>query len=175
MDSTPPGRGSAVDDVPLDEGEEEHAARARPRASQTTRKAKVKKVRKPSYGTGGGIEMREVSGRKLLVAGIVVVVLGLVAAGFLRGGPNKEARFALGPVKVLKTTIKTFDKPEFAIRFRYPQAFNSVDVRIGSSAGARPAAQKAIGLKGDNVVIVTRYNLQRRVTEDNLDTIKPEA
>ena len=54
MDSTPPDRGSAVDDLPLDEGEEEHAARARPRASQTTKKAKVKKVRKPS----AGIEMR---------------------------------------------------------------------------------------------------------------------
>jgi hypothetical protein len=171
MDSTPPGRGSAVDDLPLDEGEEEHAARARPRASQTTRKAKVKKVRKPS----AGIEMREVSGRKLAVIGVVVVVLVVVAAGFLRGGSAKEARFALGPVKIAKTNIKTFDEPEFAIKFRYPQGFNSVDVRIGSSAGARPAAQKAIGLKGDNVVIVTRYNLQRRVTEDNLDTIKPEA
>jgi hypothetical protein len=104
------------------------------------------------------------------------LVLGLVGAGFLRGGSAQETRFALGPVKLFKTDVKTFDEPEFAIRFNYPKAFNAVDVRIGSSAGARPAAQKAIGLsKTDNVVIVTRYNLQRRVTEDNLDTIKPEA
>ena len=106
-------------------------------------------VRQPS----AGIEMREVSGRRLAVIAVVAVVLVVAAAGFLRGGSAKEARFALGPVKIAKTNIKTFDEPEFAIKFRYPQGFNAVDVRIGSSAGARPAAQKAIGLKGDNVVI----------------------
>jgi len=105
-----------------------------------------------------------------------VAVLGLlVATGFVLGGEAKANRFALGPVKLFKLKVKTFDEPEFAIRFRYPDAFNQVQVRIGSSAGARPAAQRAIGLKGDNVVIITRYNLQRRVTAANLDDVKPEA
>jgi hypothetical protein len=109
-----------------------------------------------------------------LAAGGLVLAL-LVATGFMLGGEAKANRFALGPLKLGKLKVKTFDEPEFAIRFRYPEAFNQVQVRIGSSAGARPAAQRAIGLKGDNVVIITRYNLQRRVTASNLDDVKPEA
>jgi hypothetical protein len=109
-----------------------------------------------------------------LAAGLAVLAL-LLVTGFVLGGPAKANRFALGPIKFGKLKVKTFDEPEFAIRFRYPQSFNQVQVRIGSSAGARPAAQRAIGLKGDNVIILTRYNLQRRVTGDNLDEVKPEA
>ena len=160
MDSMPPGGGAAVEDLPPED--EDRPTRARPRASETTRKP-------------NRFETREVSGRKVLIGGIALLVLALVAVGFVRGGSAEEARFALGPVKLLKTGIKTFDEAEFAIRFNYPKSFNAVDVRIGSSAGARPAAQKAIGLKGDNVVIITRYNLQRRVTAANIETIRPEA
>ena len=83
-----------------------------------------------------------------LAAGGLVLAL-LVATGFMLGGEAKANRFALGPLKLGKLKVKTFDEPEFAIRFRYPEAFNQVQVRIGSSAGARPAAQRAIGLKGE--------------------------
>jgi hypothetical protein len=129
----------------------------RPRASET-------------FGGRGGPSLG-----MLVFTGIVVVLLVAGITGLVRGGSDQAARFMLGPIKLGRTGVKSFNELDFAVRFAYPKEFKPVQVRIGSSAGARPAAQKAIGLKGENVIIVTRYNLQRRVTKSNMKDIRPEA
>ncbi len=70
---------------------------------------------------------------------------------------------------------KTFDEPEFAITFEYPEDFEpQKDVTVSSSAGGSVAEQAAIAPKGDkeNLILVERYDLNLAVNEENIDEIK---
>jgi hypothetical protein len=70
---------------------------------------------------------------------------------------------------------ETFDEPEFTLTFEYPSTFEKIDdVSIASTAGAASKATSARGLDDKNLLLVSRYNLNIEVDEDNLKDVKDE-
>ena len=93
----------------------------------------------------------------MLVAGAVVLALGVAACG---GGSGGARVTGIG----------------FGITFNMPKQFaiaGSVD--IGVSAGAQPAARIAVGIDNDNLIIFSRYDLRITVTKDKLSMVKAEV
>jgi hypothetical protein len=93
---------------------------------------------------------------------VFALATALAAAGCGGGGEDE------GP--------KTFDDEDFAITFQYPGSFEEFeDVSVASTAGAASTETRALGLNGQNVILVDRYDLRIEVTKENLADVKPEV
>jgi hypothetical protein len=104
--------------------------------------------------------------RGTLLAALAVAILGAVAAGC--GGSSSKS--ADGP------SASRFDRHGFDVTFDYPRDFRPDDnLRFGSTAGERHSASTAIGLDRENVIVVSRYQLLRPVTTQNIAAVKPEV
>ena len=71
---------------------------------------------------------------------------------------------------------KTFDESGFDVTFTYPDSFNEAsNITISSEAGGAAADRKGVALDKDNLLLVTKFNLNTSVTEANVARVKPEA
>ena len=69
----------------------------------------------------------------------------------------------------------TFEDDGFAITFEHPASFEEIDdVSIASTAGAASRADAARGLDEKNLILVSRYDLNVEVDDENLDQVKAE-
>jgi hypothetical protein len=69
----------------------------------------------------------------------------------------------------------TFDEDGYSIVFEHPSSFEEIDdVSIASTAGAASKDTKARGLDERNLLIVSRYDLNVSVTEENVADVKAE-
>ena len=71
---------------------------------------------------------------------------------------------------------KTFSHDEFRFTFTYPEDLKEGEVsKIDDSAGGGKAvARAALGLDSDNIVLLTKYELNAVVTAANLPGVMPE-
>ena len=70
---------------------------------------------------------------------------------------------------------ETFEEDGFAITFEHPASFEEIDdVSIASTAGAASRADSARGLDEKNLILVSRYDLNVEVGEENLGQVKEE-
>lgn len=66
-----------------------------------------------------------------------------------------------------------FEKAGFGITFKIPSGFSVSDkISFSKSVGADSVDQAAVGLDNDNGISVSRYNLTRAITSQNLAEIK---
>jgi hypothetical protein len=101
-----------------------------------------------------------------LLAALAVVVLVAVAAGC--GGSASSAEET--------SSAARFDRRGFDITFEYPRDFTPDDnLRFATTAGERQSASTAIGLDRENVIVVSRYELLRPVTAENIVDVKAEV
>jgi hypothetical protein len=92
---------------------------------------------------------------------VVVVVAAAVAAAGCGGGGEEGT--------------ETFDEAEFAILFDHPSSFEELeDVSIASTAGAASKATSARGLDDRNLILVSRYDLNVEVGDENLADVRRE-
>jgi hypothetical protein len=98
-----------------------------------------------------------------------VVLIGTVAvAAALAGCGGSSTRSDTGAGR--------FEQHGFDITFRYPASLKPVDdLILGSTAGASDTARAGLGIDRQNVILVTRYDLRRPVTDANVDAIRPEV
>ncbi len=62
-----------------------------------------------------------------------------------------------------------YEETGLDITFKIPSGFSIAhDLTISKSAGANAADQAAVGLDGDNLIIVQRFDLSTSVTTQNL-------
>jgi hypothetical protein len=95
---------------------------------------------------------------------VLVVLLAVVLAGC--GGDSSESGGDGG---------KTFTDDKFSVTFRYPDDLKEGEVKVEESAGAgKPVARAALGLDSDNVILLTKYELNVAVTAANLPDVMPE-
>jgi hypothetical protein len=74
------------------------------------------------------------------------------------------------------TASGRFEQHGFEITFRYPQSLkNADDLILGATVGAADTARAGVGIDRDNVILVTRYDLRRPVTETNVATVRAEV
>lgn len=98
-----------------------------------------------------------------------VVLIGMLAAAVALAGCG-------GSSKSADTSSGRFEEHGFAITFRYPAALKQVDdLILGSRAGAADTARAGIGLDRHNVILVTRYDLRRAVTDANVAAVRAEV
>ena len=71
---------------------------------------------------------------------------------------------------------KTFSDDRFSLTFTYPEDLTEGEVsKIDESAGeGKAVARAAVGLDSDNLILVTKYNLNAAVTAANLPDVMPE-
>ena len=71
---------------------------------------------------------------------------------------------------------KTFSDDEFRLTFTYPEGLEEGEVsKIDDSAGGGKAvARAALGIDSDNLVLLTKYELNGVVTAANLPGVMPE-
>ena len=70
---------------------------------------------------------------------------------------------------------QTFEEEGFPFTFEYPGSFEeSSDVSYSSTAGGAADDARALGLDDRNAIVVSRYELNVAVTEENVDQVKPE-
>ncbi len=71
---------------------------------------------------------------------------------------------------------KTFDDAEFAVTFEYPSEFEPVDkLTIESEVGGDAEATEALSIGEHDLLIVSSYELNVEVTDENIAQIKPEV
>jgi hypothetical protein len=71
---------------------------------------------------------------------------------------------------------KTFDVDSIGVTFEYPSDFKPIeDISFAQSAGSDAVARAGVSVDSDNAIIVSRYDLRRTITKDNLAGIKSEA
>ena len=69
-----------------------------------------------------------------------------------------------------------FQRPGFDITFTYPASLKEADDLIfGSTAGSADSARAGVGINKANVILVSRYDLRRPVTVDNVGAVKAEV
>jgi hypothetical protein len=104
--------------------------------------------------------------RGSLLAALAIIVLGAVTAGC--GGSASSAEET--------SSAAQFDRRGFDITFEYPRDFAPDDnLRFASTTGEGHAASTAIGLDRENVIVVSRYDLLRPVTAENVLDVKAEV
>lgn len=103
-----------------------------------------------------------------LPALLLLLLLAALAVGC--GGDDTEESGGGGD------SGKTFSDDRFSLTFTYPDELEEGEVaKIDESAGGGEAvARAAIGLDRQNVVLVTKYDLNVAVTADNLPAVMPE-
>ena len=71
---------------------------------------------------------------------------------------------------------KTFDESGFDVTFTYPGSFKEAEnITVSSQAGGAASDRKGVALDKDNLLLVTKFNLNTSVTEANVAKVKPEA
>ena len=74
------------------------------------------------------------------------------------------------------TSSAQFQRQGFDITFRYPAALKEADDLIfGSTAGNSDSARAGVGINKANVILVSRYDLRRPVTADNIAAVQAEV
>ena len=69
-----------------------------------------------------------------------------------------------------------FDESGFGITFEYPGNFElRDDVNVGATAGAAAAERRAVTLDGDNMILISKYELRTAINESNVGQVKGEA
>ena len=69
-----------------------------------------------------------------------------------------------------------FERQGFDITFTYPSSLKEADDLIfGSTAGSADSARAGVGINKANVILVSRYDLRRPVTTENVDRVKAEV
>ena len=69
-----------------------------------------------------------------------------------------------------------FQRQGFDITFRYPAALREADDLIfGSTAGTADSARAGVGINKANVILVSRYDLRRPVTAENVAAVQAEV
>lgn len=100
-----------------------------------------------------------ISARRIVLLCLAIVVLA--AAVGCGGGDDSGS--------------ETFEEDDFAITFEHPSTFSEIDdVSIASTAGAASRADSARGLDERNLILVSSYNLQVAVDEENLAQVQEE-
>jgi len=98
----------------------------------------------------------------------VVLIGTLAAAAALASCGGSSTTSDTGPGR--------FEQHGFDITFRYPESLKPVDdLILGSTAGASDTARAGIGISRQNVILVTRYDLRRPVTDSNVEAVRPEV
>jgi hypothetical protein len=71
---------------------------------------------------------------------------------------------------------KTFSDDRFSVTFTYPDELKEGEVeKVEESAGAgKPVARAALGMDSDNLILLTKYELNVAVTSANLPDVMPE-
>jgi hypothetical protein len=70
---------------------------------------------------------------------------------------------------------KRFSDDRFSITFTVPDDLKEGEVnKIEESSGGKAVARAAVGLDSDNIILVTKYNLNVAVTSANLPGVMPE-
>jgi hypothetical protein len=105
--------------------------------------------------------------RGTLLAALAVAIVGAAGAGC--GGSSSE------PAQETANAAR-FERSGFDITFDYPLDFRPDDnLRFASTAGKRHSASTAVGLDRENVIVVSRYDLMRPVTAQNIAGVKAEV
>jgi hypothetical protein len=92
---------------------------------------------------------------------VALAISALAAASGCGGGDDGAARFA---------------EDGFSISFEHPSSFDEIeDVSIASTAGAASERTTARGLDEQNLILVSRYDLDTAVSSANVARIKPEV
>jgi hypothetical protein len=69
-----------------------------------------------------------------------------------------------------------FQRQGFDITFHYPASLKEADDLIfGSTAGSADTARAGVGINKANVILVSRYDLRRPVTKQNVAAVKAEV
>jgi hypothetical protein len=69
-----------------------------------------------------------------------------------------------------------FQRQGFDITFRYPASLKEADDLIfGSTAGSADTGRAGVGINKANVILVSRYDLRRPVTKQNVAAAKAEV
>ena len=69
-----------------------------------------------------------------------------------------------------------FQRRGFDITFQYPATLKEADDLIfGSTAGSSDSARAGVGINKANVILVSRYDLRRPVTADNVAAVQAEV
>lgn len=69
-----------------------------------------------------------------------------------------------------------FQRQGFDITFQYPATLKEADdLILGSTAGSADSARAGVGINKANVILVSRYDLRRPVTDDNVAGVKAEV
>lgn len=71
---------------------------------------------------------------------------------------------------------ETFERDGFDLTFDYPSDFEERDdIEFSRSAGSGAAATAGVGIDETNVIAVQRFDLDKEVTQGNLDRVQREA
>jgi hypothetical protein len=69
-----------------------------------------------------------------------------------------------------------FQRQGFDITFQYPATLKEADdLILGSTAGNSDSARAGVGINKANVILVSRYDLRRPVTSDNVAAVQAEV
>ena len=97
--------------------------------------------------------------RRALAIALLVLVAGCGGGG---GGSADEPQ--------------TFSDSGFGITFEYPGNFElRDDVNVGATAGGAAKERRAVTLDGDNMILISKYELRTAIDESNVDQVKSEA
>ncbi len=98
-----------------------------------------------------------------------VVLIGTLAAAAALAGCGGSAQSS-------DTGSGRFDHHGFEITFSYPESLKPVDdLILGTTSGPSDTARAGIGIDRQNVILVTRYDLRRSVTDTNVDAVRTEV
>ena len=101
-----------------------------------------------------------------------VVLIGALLATAVVAGCGGKAPLS----EDMGTSSAQFQRQGFDITFRYPAALKEADDLIfGSTAGNSDSARAGVGINKANVILVSRYDLRRPVTADNIAAVQAEV
>ncbi len=101
-----------------------------------------------------------------------VVLIGVVFATIVAGCGGGSSSFSDGS----DGGSQRFERQGFDITFTYPASLKEADDLIfGSTAGSADSARAGVGINKANVILVSRYDLRRPVTANNVDAVKTEV
>ena len=106
---------------------------------------------------------------------LLFVFVAVLAAGC--GGDDDATEVGSGGESgTTRPSGKTFSDDQFSVTFTYPEELKEGEVeKVEESAGAgKPVARAAVGLDSDNLILLTKYELNVAVTSANLPDVMPE-
>ncbi len=108
-----------------------------------------------------------------LVATVGIAITGCGSSGSADGASASDASTHNPRATARRpptATSAVFSDPRFGFTFRYPKDWRTGDFRYDAdqTAGARPTASMAVGMDQNNSVLLTRYDLSKAVTTQEL-------